>query len=56
MRGKGKKIDRRIAQTHRDFPGRLYGVCMKQHTFLATDFSNFFDGKYHAGFVICPHN
>ena len=56
VRGKGKEIDRRIAQAHRDFAGCLYGVCMKQHAFLATDFGNFLDGKYHAGFVVCPHD
>src|SRR5262249_37027886 len=34
MSGKRKKIDRCIAQMHRDFSSRLHSVRMKQHAFL----------------------
>jgi hypothetical protein len=56
VRRKRKKIDRRIAQAHRDFTGRLYGVCVKKRAFLGTDFSDFLDRKYHAGLIIRPHD
>ena len=56
MGGKRKKIDRHIAQAHRDFTGRLYGVCVKKRAFPATDFSDFLNRKYHAGLVIRPHD
>jgi hypothetical protein len=56
MRRERKKIDRRIAQAHRDFTGRLYGVCVKKRAFLATDFGDFLYRKYHTCLVIRPHD
>ena len=56
VRGKRKKIDRRIAQAHRDFPGSLHGVGMKKHTFPATYFSDLLNRKQHARLVVRPHH
>ncbi len=45
VRGKGKEIDRRIAQAHRNFSDGLHSVGMKEHAFSATNFSDFLDWK-----------
>src|SRR5207245_11116148 len=56
VRGKGKEIDRCIAETNRDFADRLHSIGVKQHTFLATNLSDFLGGKQHASFVVRPHH
>ena len=56
VRGKGKKIDRRIAQADWDFPDHLNCVGMKKHAFSMTNFSDSFDWKQHASLVVRPHN
>src|SRR5207247_10185922 len=45
VRGKGKKIDRGIPNTNRDFPNGLHGVCVKGHAFVPAEFSDFLHRK-----------
>ena len=45
VRRKRKKMDRRIAEADRDLSDRLHGVCVKEHTFLATKFGDLFNWK-----------
>ena len=55
VRGKRKKIDRRFAQANRNFPDCLHSISVKKHAFPATNLSDFFDWKQHAGLVVRPH-
>src|SRR5438094_9971456 len=55
VRGKRKKIDRRVAQANRNFPDCLHSISVKKHAFPATNLSDFFDWKQHAGLVVRPH-
>ena len=56
VRGQRKEIDRRIAEADRDLADRLHGVCVKEHTFLATEFGNLLNWKQYAGLVVRPHH
>ena len=55
MAGEGKEIDFGMGEIDGDFSDGLHGVGVKKSAFGTGDFGGFFDGKEHAGLVICPH-
>ena len=52
--GKRKRLDRKLAHVHRDFPNRLNGIGVKVGISLRSEGGGFGDGTENTGLVVGP--